>query len=176
MVCPITWATIKSSRPRTEPCGTPNTRCMMTRVPPISPKFGMATLFDPLEAANCWKFGILKIQNGGDRHLGTPRHLGKSKNCDILTAVWPISTQFGTVTQFGRTVLQTVAQKVFDPLYVVKFQLARTTGHLLPTQTRVARISGNQCSMFMHWRAKAISSIWAPLSWLSCVADADIIF
>ena len=28
-------------------------------------KFGMATQFDPLEAADRWKFEILEIQDGG---------------------------------------------------------------------------------------------------------------
>jgi len=36
----------------------------------ISTKFGMATQFDPLEAADRRKFEILKIQDGGDCHLG----------------------------------------------------------------------------------------------------------
>ena len=37
---------------------------------------------------------ILKIQDGGDRHLE------KSKNCHISATVWPIGTKFGKVTPF----------------------------------------------------------------------------
>ena len=59
---------------------------------PISTKFGRVTHFDPLEPSDCYKFEILKIQDGGGRHLE------KSKNRHISAAVWPISTQFDIVT------------------------------------------------------------------------------
>ena len=42
--------------------------------------------FWPFEAADRWKFGILKTQDGGDRHLE------KSKNRHISTAFWPVYT------------------------------------------------------------------------------------
>ena len=51
--------------------------------------------FDPFNRSDHWKFEILKIQDGGGRHLE------KSKNRHISAAVWPILTKSGTVTQFG---------------------------------------------------------------------------
>ena len=44
----------------------------------------MEAQFDPSEATNCWKFEILKIQDGGGRRLGKP------KNRHIWAAVWLI--------------------------------------------------------------------------------------
>jgi len=35
----------------------------------ISTKFGMAKQFNPLEPSDCYKFEILKTQDGGGRHL-----------------------------------------------------------------------------------------------------------
>jgi len=57
--------------------------------------FGTATHFDPLEQSDCYKFEILKIQDGVERHV--------EKNRDISATVWPISAKFDTVTQFDPT-------------------------------------------------------------------------
>jgi len=56
-------------------------RHISATVRPISTKFGKATQFELLEAADRLKFEILKIQDGAGRHLG------KSKNRNISAAV-----------------------------------------------------------------------------------------
>jgi len=49
----------------------------------------------PLQPSDRLKFQILKIQDGGGRHLE------KSKNRHVSVAVLAISTKFGKATQFG---------------------------------------------------------------------------
>jgi len=63
-------------------------------VRPISTKFGTTMQFDPLKTVDCWKFEILKIQDGGGRNIV------KSKNNHILAAIWPILTKSDMATQF----------------------------------------------------------------------------
>ena len=60
----------------------------------ISTKFGVVTQFDPLYRSERKKFQILKIQDGGCRHLE------KSKNHHISAAVQAIATKFGILMHF----------------------------------------------------------------------------
>ena len=50
----------------------------------ILTKYGTIMQFDPFNRSDRYKFEILKIQDGGGRHLE------KSKNSRISAAVWPI--------------------------------------------------------------------------------------
>jgi len=57
-------------------------------------KFGTLVQFDPLDGSDLLKCKILKIQDGGGRHIE------KSRNSHISAAVWAISTKFCTTMQF----------------------------------------------------------------------------
>ena len=69
-------------------------RHISAAVQPYFKKFGTLVQFDPLTVPAVKKFKILKIQDGGGRHLE------KSENSHISAAVWPILTKFGTMMQF----------------------------------------------------------------------------
>ena len=62
---------------------------------PILTKFGTLMRLAPADTNSKQKFTILKIQDGGSRHLE------KSKNRNISTMEQAILTKFGTVMRLG---------------------------------------------------------------------------